>query len=237
MSDLIVWQDLHMDEAEKLDKSKVIIIPLGTIEPHGNHLPLKTDLSSPELIAKEVCKRTGSILGVSIPFGWSAEMTGFPGTLTLKASTYIGLIEDIAESYYNNGFKKIVFINGHGGNPPYIQVAMANLAKNHRDIKIRNCDWYSGYYLGEERKKEYKGNHAYKAEVEMMMLADKKSVKMDKAVDYEANWTKVWKADLTKIMPKCVDGEPTKANEKDAKELLEAVVTKISEIVEEIKKY
>ena len=115
----------HTDIAAHLNKP--VIVPIGSLEQHGQHLPLLTDT----MINTEICRRADIELGDAALFvpilyaGASDHHLRFPGTISFSLSTYTALLEDIVESLINSGFKRIVLFNSHGGNGTLPQVAEA----------------------------------------------------------------------------------------------------------------
>ncbi|MEM2914175.1 MAG: creatininase family protein, partial [Candidatus Bathyarchaeia archaeon] len=123
---------------EDLEKSKVdtAILPIGSIEQHGPHLPLGTDWMIVEEIARKVAEKLGNCyLLPAIPYGNSQEHLDFPGTVTLKPSTLAQVVRDIVMSLYLNGLKKIIIIQGHGGNW-IIKPTIRELNLEYPDLKV-----------------------------------------------------------------------------------------------------
>lgn len=112
---------LTTTEIAALDKTEgVVILPIGAVEQHGPHLPLLTDT----LIATGALDRTlgqlpAEVKAWALPpmsYGKSNEHINFPGTVTLSAETLTGILKDIGASIARAGFRRLAFLNGHGGN-------------------------------------------------------------------------------------------------------------------------
>ena len=124
-------------EAEKiLEETQMAIIPLGSVEQHGSHLPLGTDYYAAESFAKRIVSKTGGLLVDFAPFGVTPLHMGFKGTVTLRSETMISLMTDIVSSLCRHGAKKIVFINWHERNLPAIEIATENSQNEFEEIKI-----------------------------------------------------------------------------------------------------
>lgn len=108
----ISWTDVD----EYLKSSDMVIIPLGSTEQHGPHLPLGTDFYEATGVAKIVSSRTGVLLAPVLFSGYSVYHSGFPGTLSLKPETMEAVLFETAELLIKYGFRKIMFFNYHGGN-------------------------------------------------------------------------------------------------------------------------
>ncbi|MFO8060131.1 MAG: creatininase family protein [Bacillota bacterium] len=104
------------EEYLEQEPNPVAIIPLGSVEQHGPHLPLGTDTYTALSISKEVANRTNSIVVQPCWPGYSPHHMGFAGTITFRAETLINIIIDTVDSLVEHGIRKIMILNGHGGN-------------------------------------------------------------------------------------------------------------------------
>lgn len=108
-----------------LKHKKTIIIPFGSTEQHGPHLPIATDTLIAEAIAKEAGKRSQTIVAPVTPLGFSPGLhPHFAGTITLQAVTYIHVIQDILRSLHNAGFSDFLLLTGHGLNYSPLKTAL-----------------------------------------------------------------------------------------------------------------
>jgi len=120
------------EEIRDLDKrAGVVVLPIGATEQHGPHLPLGTDT----LLATGVLERALAHLPETVPtwvlpplpYGKSTEHAGFPGTLSLSARTLLSVLEDLARGVAAAGFRRLAFLNGHGGNRAVLDIAARDL--------------------------------------------------------------------------------------------------------------
>lgn len=124
------YRELTRLEMEGVDKEEtVVMIPVGALEQHGNQAPLGTDEIISEATARRIKERLDKtdpdypmLIFPAIPVGLSTEHINFCGSITLKPDTFYHMLYDICVSIVRHGFKKIVFLNCHGGNAPIIQV-------------------------------------------------------------------------------------------------------------------
>jgi creatinine amidohydrolase len=190
----LTWQEI---ETMKKKENTVIIQPIGAVEQHGYHLPLIVDSA----ISQGVLGKALSLLNPDIPAyalptlysGKSNEHEGFAGTISLSMTTLYSLIEETATSIYNAGFRKLVLMNSHGGQPQVMEIVARDLHQKFPDLavfplftwKVPNI---TNDLLTEEEKKL--GIHAGDAETSLMLALLPNQVRMDLAVkEYPRNLT------------------------------------------------
>lgn len=124
------WEELSVAEIDTLSRENtVLLLPLGSVEQHGSHLPLGTDSMLAAAVSQEAARLMAGRVAVLPPpwYGFSQHHMRFAGTVTLRAETMMALIEDIAQSVVAHGFRRLVLVNGHGGNIGLIDVLSAKL--------------------------------------------------------------------------------------------------------------
>jgi creatinine amidohydrolase len=126
--------DLTSDDIRRLDKNTPVVIPVAALEQHGAHLPLFTD----SLLLGEIMRRVSERFPADVLFapllwlGNSHHHLDFPGTLSAAPRTYLDLLTGLADNFLHHGFKRLVFINGHGGNDIPGRQAIFELRQNYR---------------------------------------------------------------------------------------------------------
>lgn len=134
-----VWlQENSWDEIEVLKEKSggVIIIPVGSTEQHGSHLPLGTDTMVAMMLAEDAAEKTGVPVAPPLWFGWSPHHMVLPGTITLRPEVLIEVLYDIIESLHKHGFQKFVVVNGHRiVNIPWMQIS-AERAQRVLGVKV-----------------------------------------------------------------------------------------------------
>ena len=113
-----------------INKNKpMAIIPTGSVEQHLNHLFIGMDINSATKIAEELANKFSKNIIFYRPLnvGIAEHHMAFPGTMTLRVNTFIGVLTDVANSLIRSGITKILFINGHGGNTEPMRTAMQNI--------------------------------------------------------------------------------------------------------------
>jgi len=167
----------------------VIVLPTGATEQHGPHLPCAVD----SVIAAGVVGHALARLSDSVPayamapitYGKSEEHLHFPGTMTLSGETLLATMNEIGESVYRAGFRKLLIVNGHGGQPQVMEMAARELRLRHGDfIVVPSFTWrvphVAGRYLSEREKKL--AMHAGHAETALMLALAPDTVDMSLAV-------------------------------------------------------
>lgn len=107
---------LSDDVAEYVERSGTVLVPVGSLEQHWKAAPLGCDTIVPVRLCAEAGERTGAAVAPALSYGMSANHMCFPGTVSLRQETLRMVIEDIAVSMHAHGFRRILFLSGHGGN-------------------------------------------------------------------------------------------------------------------------
>lgn len=113
---LILQEMSWMDVQDYLKTNDMVIIPLGSTEQHGPHLPLGTDSYIGLRVTEMISARTGVVVAPVLWSGYSVYHSGFPGTLNLKPETMEQVLFETAEMLIKYGFRRFMFANFHGGN-------------------------------------------------------------------------------------------------------------------------
>ncbi|MEM3369230.1 MAG: creatininase family protein, partial [Thermoproteota archaeon] len=104
------------------NKGLVAILPIGSIEIHGPHMPVGTDSITVYKVAELAAEKEPAIVLPPFYYAYVPENRHFPGTVSLTAKTLLSLLEEVCDEISRNGFKKILIVNGHGGNNELIRV-------------------------------------------------------------------------------------------------------------------
>ena len=132
-------EDLNwMDVEEYLKQEDRLILVLGTIEQHG-YLSLATDVKIPQALADAAAMKTNVLVAPPVNYGVSPYFATYPGTLSIRLSTFLDTVEDIVRSAYRHGFRRILVLNGHGGNDP----ARGRLVETANDLPGLKLSWYA----------------------------------------------------------------------------------------------
>jgi creatinine amidohydrolase len=153
-------EDLNwMDVEEYLKHDDRLILVIGACEQHG-YLSLLSDVKIPLALADAVSKQTGVLVAPSMNFGASPYFIAYPGTFSLRLSTLMDAVEDVVRSAYMQGFRRILVLNGHGGNNG-VKMRLGELANQLSGLKLLWYAWWSSHSVEElALRHDIKPNHA-----------------------------------------------------------------------------
>lgn len=247
------WQELSWKEVSELDRELPVIIPLGSCEQHGHHLPLFVDTLQVDAVAKEIEKsRKEKVLLVpTLWLGSSDHHLDYSGTITVSANIYGEMIKQIAMCFLKHGFKRIFFLNGHGGNDAPATHAL-NCLVNESDLAddahLVLSAWWSA--SGEAMKPEQHGiespslTHACEYETSMIRFIRPDLIKEDKvpkeSMKELRSWTKFGYGTrlkgfkrFRKFTEEGHMGSPGKATAEKGESLFRAVTESIGKFVDD----
>jgi creatinine amidohydrolase len=140
------WQEV----AEVVRTDPVVLLPVGTVEQHGPHLPVAADDMVAEYFARRVAEATGSVVAPTLNYGCSDVFRGFPGTLSIRSETFKALLLDVCHALYDDaGFRRLVIVDNHGGNEPHVEEVARRLRRERGRDTLIGClyPWSLGYAL------------------------------------------------------------------------------------------
>lgn len=162
-----------------LKASNGIIIPIGSTEQHGPTGFVGTDALCPELIARGIGERLDAMVAPTISVGMAQHHLGFPGSITLRPSTLMAVIQDIVNSLARHGFDRFFFLNGHGGNIAtataafseiYAESSLGTAGHNRPSLRCRLQNWWDCdgvKKISTETFGDAEGSHATCSEVSL----------------------------------------------------------------------
>ena len=238
----LTWQEMN----EAIAAQKVVLLPVGSTEQHGPHMPLDVDAFLVEAVCLEVGRRAADRVLVlpTISYGLNLHHIDFPGTVHIEPEHFIAFCLDITKSVAYHGFQKMLVVNGHGSNSP-----LADLVARKTTLATQSlCATVNYYNLALDAFASVKETevmaHADEFETSLYLHLAPERVRLERAVagddvvgkyvtsdsikphvrfsDYWGRWTTTG-----------VHGDPTKASAEKGKIIFEAAVTRMIELVDE----
>jgi creatinine amidohydrolase len=130
--------DLTRDEfAQAMREGRWLLLPFGSVEQHGPHLPLGTDLFYAEYVCLAVAERVNGLVAPGLPYGICRTMRNFPGTVSLSLETFTPLIREILAEYVRHGARRLVLLAGHAEDAQEAAMREAALSLANADPSLR----------------------------------------------------------------------------------------------------
>src|SRR4051812_14816483 len=244
------WPEIR----EAVAENRVAVLPVGTIEQHGPHLPLITDvLTATEMSRRAVEQiRTEAVLLPSVFYAFNEHHLDFPGTISVRGETFIQYVTDIGRSLAHHGFRKILLVNGHGSNVPYLDIAARNITIESSAIAAM-VPWWNLVpkpLFQELRESEFPGGMAHGCELETSVLLYLRGdlVQMEHAArDMPVQRSEYFYWDLQSPSPVFFQeffsrysktgtlGDPTKATVEKGRRFVDAVVDRLIAVIRELR--
>lgn len=165
----------------------VLILPVGSIEQHGHHLPVATDTILVEAVAHHGAKHVRDDIPVLVAppiwMGYSHHHMGFGGTLTVPHDQFITSLRRVADSALDNGFDAVLLLNGHGGNIPLVGTAVSVIGRDHSGVTMTGLTYYQLAlpFIDEIRDSEIGGMaHGGEFETSLMLFLHPELVDRDR---------------------------------------------------------
>jgi creatinine amidohydrolase len=200
--DRLTWTEV---KGELKNGRDTVVVPLGSTEQHGRHMPLGTDAVLGDEFGWAVADRLGAFLAPTVRFGCSEHHLSFPGTISLSDETFKRVVLDVVTSLSRHGFRRIVLLPTHGGNFKPLAEAFAEL-KPVENVKViaftdleglANSAFESSNASGVNPAQS--GIHSGEWETSLMLALRPDQVKMDHAAEG-------FVGELSEIMSKVFDG-------------------------------
>ncbi|MGB2867987.1 MAG: creatininase family protein [Bacteroidota bacterium] len=239
-------QELTLKDVRR-EKYQVAVLPIGSTEAHGLHVPYGSDAFHSTAIAERACakawtRKASVVLLPTLPYGVQGNTMGFPLTINVEQSTLDTMIEDIIDSLEEHGILKLLIINGHGGND--FKPLMRSLYRK-SEVFVSLADWWK---VGADKVKEIfenPGEHADELETSVDMALFGDLVHLENASDgktrrsqFEAinkGWISIARPWHLVTMDS-THGDPRKASKEKGEAYVQLVVERITDYVVELAK-
>lgn len=164
---------------EAMARSRTVVLPIGSIEQHGPHLPNGTDTMAAELVAQEVASRLDAVYAPFCPYGVTPIHAGHPGSVTLRRSTFEAVLEDVCTELIKAGAETVILVNWHEGNIASMNAVATDLQDRHEVIFVAAQACYTAQRLYREEGGEL--THGGGIETLAILAYDESLVKAERA--------------------------------------------------------
>jgi creatinine amidohydrolase len=247
----------HLEVREYLKSSDTILIPVGSLENHGLHMPLGTDFLIPDEIARLIHGKSPVLIAPTLNYGATDDLCGFPGTVSIGTEGLIALLKAICDQFFRQGFRHFLILNGHGGNTAAIQAVGMHLYR--RGAYLANLNWW---LMAGHINPDWAGGHGGGEETAGILAVDPGLIKQEylempegirndlgEALPYGA-WTSILYRGVSVTVPREIKDitdngwlvhsfkgdQPTRATREWGREMLSAVADYIADFAAEFEK-
>ncbi len=223
-----------VDAREASVRLKVSLLPIGSVENHGPHLPLGTDLFTAEHIAREAAKSGDFVLLPAIPVGLSAEHRQFPGTLWVSRRVLMQYVLETIRSLASHGLRRVVLVNGHGGNTDALEDVCRSLREE--CIYAFVYQWWNAIRETIERVCIGSPDHAGDMETSAVLHIDPERVRGERIAEAESEGATSWGRrvhgvsvgfDAIDFTRSGSTGKPSAATPEKGQRLMDAAISKL----------
>lgn len=172
-------------------EGSVVVVPVGSVEQHGDHLPVATDSILASAVAtasaEDVVDEIPILVSPPVWTGYSPHHLPFGGTVTGEFDTLKDLLEDISSSLLENGFDALVLVNGHGGNTALVDASVTTVGRAHPEAEILGLTYFelASPFIDDVRESDPGGMaHGGEFETSLMLHLRPELVEDDKPADY-----------------------------------------------------
>ncbi|MGH2734044.1 MAG: creatininase family protein [Actinomycetota bacterium] len=246
----LTWPEV----ARAASQDRVALVPIGTLEDHGHHLPIDTDVTLVEAICRGAAAALpdDTVLLPPIVHGYSPHHMDFPGTITIGWDTFCRYCTDVATSLVRHGFLRVLLVNGHGSNQNLVEMAARLTTVGEPRSVVAACFYLTSpeslQLIDQVRASDRGGMaHACELETSLYLHLQPGAVDMGAATD-ERSYPETkhawldWADGSLKVMPwwssfssSGVQGDATKASAETGARLFEAAIAEIAGYVKELK--
>jgi creatinine amidohydrolase len=236
----MIMEEMTMTEFEKgLEKTRTVIIPIGTVEEHGPHLPLATDTIQAMELAKQVSQRMNVFIAPPLHYGFCRSTRCHPGTIGISAGALRMMIRDIVKSLHLHGFRSFMMLSGHAGE---LHIAALNEVGEEllEEIPGISIAVLSEMDLFHDKRVlvETEGDmHAGEIETSMMLYIRPELVKGRASKEYPRFPKPILVRDKRKYWPGGVWGDPSKASRNKGEKMIHLAVDKVIDLIKRLESH
>jgi creatinine amidohydrolase len=230
-------EELSWTEIETgLNETRTIILPVGTLEEHGPHLPIFTDTIQAVEVAREASRRTQIFLASPVYYGVCRSTRGFPGTITVGFDSLRAYVHDILISLYDSGFRRILLLTGHAGGQHLAALELAcQQAIEKRDFRLSLVSLFD--LIDRNAVDTSNDGHAGEIETSLMMVIRQDLVKARPGNFQPLRPRFLVLRDIRHLMGNGIIGDPSKASLEKGKIFFEMAVQGVMIALKELESF
>jgi creatinine amidohydrolase len=225
---------------ENLERSRTALVPVGSVEEHGVHLPLGTDTIHAFEVCRVAAERTGAVVAPPIYYGVCRSTSQHPGTLGLSGDTLRALIRDIGLALYQQGLRNLIFLSGHAGGTHTAAMVEAGeqLLERLPEVRVAALNILDLGARGWEPLIETRGDsHAGELETSVIMALRPSWVKGTSPEEYPLFPQAILVRNKRSFWPGGVWGNPAKASPEKGAACLEAVTEALVDLIHRLESW
>lgn len=251
------WMHLRWEQIDAMDRDTPVLVPTAAIEQHSRHLPVSTDTTLITAICRRLDEACGGGLLVlpTLWLGCSRHHRNYPGTLTTALDHFSASLFDVVDSVLHAGFRKVLILNGHGGNGAVLSVTLEKLMYAYPDRTVAGASYWdiAGPAMANVRRSGPGGlGHACEMETSIMLAVDAEHVDMSRAAaDGTQTGSRFTQIDMLGLgcgpgsigRPRTFEamsrhggfGDPTTATAERGEQFLTAIIGALREAVDDLR--
>ncbi|HID11644.1 MAG TPA: creatininase family protein [Candidatus Latescibacteria bacterium] len=237
------WERITASDLAELRKEGVALIPIGSLEKHGEHLPLGIDSLMAHKTALLAAEREPAVVLPPLFFTYTKEMKNLPGAISLEADLLLRLLEAICDEVARNGFHKIILVNGHGGNTALLKVFLQQLCDRGKDYAVYLPPIFLAPEVVDRLKETEETGHACEVETSFALYLYPELVHMDRVPeefytsrkDYDVS-PATTSVDWYASYPDGYVGDAKKASVEKGRAMVEAHVVQLVDLIRKVKR-
>jgi creatinine amidohydrolase len=247
----MTWEEVQ----EALAETDIVILPIGSTEQHGPHMPLGADsFQVREMVRRTVVKLgemgVKAVAGPLVPFGLSSYHMPFPGTISLRPTTFQALLLDVCQCLHHHGFRRFVLPLGHGGNYAAMQVVAQQLVDELPGVQVLVPNWlpvaFRQYTVEKLLTAKKKQGHGGEGETSKLLAVHPELVEMGRARSYYSDYAEKVESDdhpthggqifiptrsMRDVSPIGCVGEPSLAKAETGEKAWEGICSWLAEVI------
>ena len=237
------WELATARELDEMRKEGVCIIPIGSLEKHGEHLPLGNDALVAHKIALMAAEKEPVVVLPPLFFTYTKEMKNLTGAISLETDLLLRLLENLCDEVARNGFRKIILLNAHGGNTNILRVFLQHIVDKGKDYVVYLPPiWLDPDVIREVRETSETG-HACEIETSVSLYLFPELCRMERVPegfsssrkDYDVS-PAATSVDWFASYPNAYVGDARKASAEKGRRIVEAQVERLVELIRKVKR-